>query len=465
MARITKFFNQRIKGQLERQYGPLKKVTVMGLGLHGGGLSAVYFFNQLGIKVVVTDLKKEKDLKESLKKVRHLKNIEFVLGQHRNIDFINADLIIKNPAVPHNSPYLKIAAKHKIPIESDIGLFFELCRAPIIGVTGTKGKSTTTALIAHFLKLKYSDVILAGNLRRPVLDVLDKINFKTKVILELSSWQLEDMKKHQKSPHIAIITNIMPDHLNSYSNFKQYVSAKKLIFKFQKPNDYLIVNNNDSLLKQISPQAKSKVVFFNRQKVEGWKTFFYGEHNLDNLAAALEVAKLFKIPEKKIKNSLKRFKNLEGRMEVVAKIKGITFINDTTATIPEAAIAGLSSLINNKNSTAKIILIAGGADKNLDFKKFAEFIIQKAEANEIKKVILLTGTATEKIKAEISKYNSKLDFIKETNSMEKAVKQAKSVAQKGDIVLLSPGAASFGLFAHEFERGEKFNQAVFKFFS
>ena len=463
MSKLKKFFIQKIKTQLENQYGSLKKITVMGIGMHGGGLSAVVFFHRLGIKIVATDLKKENELKEVCGKIKKLKDVELVLGCHRKRDFINTDLIIKNPAVANDSPFLEIARKNNIPIESDIGLFFELCPAPIIGITGTKGKSTTASLIAHFLKIKFPKVVLAGNIRTPVFDVLDKIDKTSKVVLELSSWQLESLKPHKKSPSIAVVLNIMPDHLNRYKNFNEYIAAKELIFKFQGPNDYLILNGNDSILKKISKKANSKIIFFDRDKLNQWKTCLYGEHNLDNLAAALEVARLFGISEKKAKDSLKIFKGLEGRMEIVAKRRGITFVNDTTATIPEAAIAGMKSLIE-KNPQSKIVLIAGGTDKNLDFKKFAQFIIQQVKNRRIQKVILLPGTATEKIKPEITRYNRKSDFIIEVRSMLEAVEKAQTFARKGDTVLLSPGAASFGLFAHEFERGKKFCQAIAKIF-
>ena len=463
MSKLKKFFIQKIKTQLENQYGSLKKITVMGIGMHGGGLSAVVFFHRLGIKIVATDLKKENELKGVCQKIKKLKDVELVLGHHRKRDFINTDLIIKNPAVANDSPFLEIARKNNIPIESDIGLFFELCPAPIIGITGTKGKSTTASLIAHFLKIKFPKVVLAGNIRTPVFDVLDKIDKTSKVVLELSSWQLESLKPHKKSPSIAVVLNIMPDHLNRYKNFNEYIAAKELIFKFQGPNDYLILNGNDSILKKISKKANSKIIFFDRDKLNQWKTCLYGEHNLDNLAAALEVARLFGISEKKAKDSLKIFKGLEGRMEIVAKRGGITFINDTTATIPEAAIAGMKSLIE-KNPQSKIVLIAGGTDKNLDFKKFAQFIIQQVKNRRIQKVILLPGTATEKIKSEITRYNRKSDFIIEVRSMLEAVEKAQTFARKGDTVLLSPGAASFGLFAHEFERGKKFCQAIAKIF-
>jgi len=199
-----------------------KKVTIMGLGIVGGGVGVAKFFVEAGAKVLITDLKTRKDLESSLKKIKGLP-VELILGRHRPEDFANTDLIIRNPAVPDNSPFLKIAKKNNISADTDIGIFFELCSAPIIGVTGTKGKSTVATLIYKLLKSKYQNVILAGNIGNSPLESLKKINKDSKVVLELSSWQLEGLKNHKKSPQIALITNIYPDHLNRYPNLKEYI--------------------------------------------------------------------------------------------------------------------------------------------------------------------------------------------------------------------------------------------------
>jgi len=212
-----------------------KKIVVMGLGLIGGGVGVAKFFARQGAKLLVTDLRTREELKPSLEKLKGLP-IRFVLRKHRKEDFIKADLIIKNPAVRSDSSYLKIAKSHKIPVKTDIEIFFDLCKGTIIGVTGTKGKSTTATLIYLFLKSKYPNTILAGNIGVSPLGILSKIKKEAKVVLELSSFELEDLKK---SPHIAVITTLFPDHLNRYKNFKEYIKAKKPIFKYQKQNDIL----------------------------------------------------------------------------------------------------------------------------------------------------------------------------------------------------------------------------------
>jgi len=361
------------------------------------------------------------------------------------------------------------------------------------------------------------NVVLAGNIRKSVLLELPKIihhcqrerrddeaiplasrkiatprlsevrNDKFLVVLELSSWQLEGLAKHAKSPHIATITNIMPDHLNRYAGMTEYIAAKKNIFKFQTKNDFLFLNAENKLVKNFAKEAKSKIRFFRANEAKKFKTNLLGNHNLSNIAAAIKIAKHFKVGDNIIKKTLKNFNGLEGRIQKIAEINGVKYINDTTATTPDATIAAIESLADSKKSkNSKLILIAGGADKNLDFSALAKLIAQKVNF-----LVLLEGAATERLEKKILEYtncrpetkpknlissrkrmnkrfftpldsvpNDKL-FIKRANNMEKAVQLAASRAKKGDIILLSPACASFGMFRHEFERGEKFKHAIF----
>ena len=429
-----------------------KKVTIMGLGLLEGGVGVAKFFCKQGADVLVTDLKTKRQLKESIDKLKGL-SIEFVLGKHRKEDFINTDLVIKNPGVPADSPYLKIAKKHKIPIKTDVSIFFDLCQTPIIGVTGTKGKSTVATLIYLLLKKKYPKTILAGNIGVSPLEILSKIKTyslrsqnldllrykhinlkltkKSKVVLELSSFELEDLKK---SPHIAVITTLFPDHLNRYKNFREYVAAKKSIFKYQKKNDILILNYDNPEVRKLASEAPSKVLFFRNS----------------NVSAALAVAKIFKISKKDIKKVLSIFKGVPNRRELIATKKGVRYINDTTATTPQSVILAINTF-KKRFPNSGIILIAGGLDKNLNYKNLAEEI-----KRNVSSLILLPGTASKKIKKGLEKFD-KIYLVK---SMREAVKKAARLAQKGNIVLLSPGAASFNLFKNEFDRGEQFKEAV-----
>jgi len=401
-----------------------KKVTIFGLGVLGGGVGAAEFFARAGAKVTVTDIKKEEELKESVKKLKKYK-INFVLGKHRKEDFINTDIVIKGPGIPNNSPYLQIAKANKVKIDTDVGIFFEFCKNPIIGVTGSKGKSTTAAILYEVLKKKYKNTLLGGNIGVSVLSLIPKIKKDSILVLELSSWQLEGLLPHKKSPHIAIITNIFPEHLNRYKNFEDYIEAKKIIFKFQKKDDYLILNEN---LKEYLSSAKSKIIYY--------------DGNPNKVAEI--VGAIYKVKPKDIQKAIKDFKGLQGRLEFLREVDGVMFFNDTCATHPEATIYSLEKL-KKEYVDSDIILIAGGQDKNLDFSRFNEIVPQK-----VKQLILLPGDIEEKIKVK---------FIK-VNGMKEAVKKAKEIATKGDIVLLSPAAASFNLFKNEFDRGEKFKEAV-----
>lgn len=426
-----------------------KKILIMGLGLHGGGVGAVKFFAKQGADVLVTDLKTEQQLKESIAMLKGLK-IKYALGGHKEADFIWPDLILKNPDVPNASPYLKIARQKKIPIETDLTLFFELSKAYIIGVTGTKGKSTTASLIYRTLRQKYKKVFLGGNIGVSPLEFLHKVKKGDKVVLELSSFELENLKK---SPNIAIITNILPDHLNRYASMSEYVQAKKIIFKHQKKSDFLILNNGDAFSAVFAKEAPSKVYFFSKDNltVEEKNNFkLFGEHNLSNLSAAVVVAKLLKVPNENIKKAIKSFKGVPSRQEFIKEINGVKYFNDTSSTMPESTIVAIKSF-SEKFPNSKLILICGGQNKGLNFSELVKQIKEKVHY-----LIMLEGTASDRIKEGLLGYNK----ICNVSSMKEAVNKAKQLAGAGDVVALSPAAASFNLFKNEFDRGDQFVKFV-----
>src|SRR5665648_910309 len=301
-----------------------KRITIMGLGLNQGGLGVARFLAKAGANILITDLKTDEELGPSLKKLKGF-DVKYALGQHREEDFINTDLVIQNPAVPHNSRYLKIARKHKIPIKTDLDLFFQLCPSKnIIAVAGTKGKSTVSQLIYHIFKGAQKDTILAGNIGISVLDILEKITPQTWLILEISTWQMEGIKNRKFQPQTAVLTNILPDHLDRYPNYKKYIQSEKLIFKLQKPNDNLetIKIKNEAGLpiywfsakKKIEPGCyleNDKLVFQSGE----YKTTFAkisdiplpGAHNLENILAASTVGFIHNVPGSIILKALKNF--------------------------------------------------------------------------------------------------------------------------------------------------------------
>ena len=466
-----------------------KRVVIMGLGLLEGGGGATRFFCENGARVTVTDLKTKNELQESIKKLNKFK-INYFLGGHRKEDFINADLVIYGPGVRMNSPYLKIARENKVNLDTDIGIFFNNCPCPIIGITGTKGKSTTATLIYELLKSlpagrpglpagrqgKYKKVFLGGNIQKSVLEIFPKLDKKSLVVLELSSWQLEGLAYHKKSPCIALITNILPDHLNAYASFEKYFAAKKNIYKYQRSGDFLILNYDDKKLRRINQKyikgnilyysldenlrdaavyAKDGDIFYKNNFICRIKDLkIKGEHNLRHILGALTVISRYNISLSKIRRTVLNFKGIPGRLEKIAEKNGVEYINDTTATNPDAVIEALKTK-GGENSQKKIVLICGGTDKNLDnYCQLAKYI-----EKFVKSIILLSGTATEKLKKEFISLKINVPII-EVNNMKMAVKKAADCAIKGDIAMLSPGAASFGLFVNEFDRGNQFVEEV-----
>jgi len=414
----------------------------MGLGSYGegSGISAALFFARRGANLLVTDLRKEEDLKKQLKKLEKFSSagkIECVFGRHRKKDFERADFVFKNPGVPKSSPYLKIARKNKIPIINDWTVFFaERPGNLLVGITGTKGKSVTATLVHEILKNAGKDVVLCGNIGKSPLALLGKIKKDTIVVAELSSWLLQEFKTIKKSPQIAVVTNLMPEHLDKYKSLREYYGDKENVFKFQKEGDWLILNSNDTESKKIAPKAKAKIIWFSGKK---------GKYS-----AALAVAKLLGVSKRTIEKTLKSFKGVPHRLELVGEKGGVKYINDSAATMPKATIYALNSL---KRYKGKIILIAGGVDKKLDYKNFVREAKKSAKA-----MILLPGTATDKILKE----NVRNLAIYEASGMKDAVAEANRLAKKGDVILLSPGAASFNIFRNEFDRGSRFIKEVKK---
>jgi len=429
-----------------------KKVTIMGLGLLGRGLNDAKFFVEKGANVTVTDLKSKKELKSSLKELKGLP-IKYTLEKHKKEDFENADLIIRNAAVPKNSKFLKIAEQAGAEIEMDESLFAKYCPCPIIGITGTRGKTTTSTLIAEILKLTGKNIYLAGNIQgKATLPLIDKVKKDDLVVLELSSWQLQGFSRNKISPQIAIVTNIYQDHLDRYKNMKEYINDKKNIFKYQTADDYLILNNKNLETKKMAKEAKSNVLLFESRDIPAdWDLRLLGKHNKENVAAALKVADIFDLDFKKVRQVCEKFKTVENRLEPIDEIDGVLFVNDTTSTTPVAAQAAIDAF-----DEFPIILIAGGNDKNLEIQDLA-----KDAANRTKSVFLLAGTGTPKFKEKIEYFGGKM-IADVYDNMEKCVKDAFEASEVGDVILLSPAFSSFGLFKNEFDRGEQFKKAVEK---
>lgn len=451
------------------------KVTVMGLGVNGGGSASAEFFAERGAAVTVTDLKTESDLLPSVQKLRKYPNVNFVLGEHRIEDFENADLVIKNPGVKsEGNPFLKKAEK----IESDISVFLSLSKAPVLAVTGSKGKSSTASALHYGLKELGYNAFLGGNITVSPLTFIEKTTNKTPVVLELSSWQLADLKNSRFfKPEIAIITPVMPDHQNWYGNMEAYVADKKIIYKNQNLEDFTICNYDDGWGKVFAEETKGEVFWYGEKKLpdglqgvfqDGGKGFFVkksGEikqllpentkvpgtkmkQNLLNAAAALV---LYGAEEKNIMRIMENYPGIEHRMEFFHEHNGIRFYNDTAATIPEAAAAALEAF--NKPP----LLICGGTDKSLDFSCLAK------NAFKAKKIFLLKGSGTDKLIPLLEKNGIHHEGV--FSSLDSLLLKLKESAAENSNVILSPGASSFEMFKNEFDRGIQFKEKVRRIFS
>ena len=370
-----------------------KKITVMGLGLLGRGLGYTKFLAECGADLIVTDLKTKEQLATSLKILEKFPNIKFVLGEHRLEDFRNRDMVMKMAGVPMDSIYIAEAKKNNIPVEMDVSLFAKCApEVMLVGVTGTRGKSMTTTLIYEILKANEKflkrKVYIGGNIRGvATLPILKKVKAGDILVAELDSWQLQGFGEAKISPHISIFTSFMPDHMNYYKNsMEDYFNDKANIFKYQKENDVLIIRPG---MKEFisSKEVKGELIVANKKDVQNWKFIVPGEHQRENLACAVEVAKQFNISETKIKKVVKDFKGIEGRLQLLRIYKGIKIYNDNNATTPEATIVGIEALKGKKKN---IILICGGADKKLDLTNFTKAVNQNCKA-----ISLIPGTGTD----------------------------------------------------------------------
>lgn len=442
-----------------------KRVLVMGLGLHGGGLAAVQFFLKRGARVTITDTRSSRLLAPTLRKLElFVKKGGFAsprlrLGGHAKSDFRETDVVLKNPGVRPDSPFLILAKKSGAHVISDVTLFFDECPAPIIGVTGTRGKSTTVSLIASFLKkgMPRRRIWLGGNIRTSVLEFLERVDKDDLVVLELSSFQLMDLERARKSPAIAVLTNILNDHLNWHKSRTEYIRAKTVLFRFQGESDHVFIPQSDAFLRGLTKQATSHVhrVALPKQYVRGVENHI-GAHYASSVGLAVAVAKHFKVSEGAIRGVLSTFRGLPSRQEEVRIFKGIHFINDTTATIPDAAIAALTRFYSvSRTRGGGVVLILGGSDKKLDFGPLMEIARRFAKA-----MIFLPGSATVEMKRILSRTHKRVPNIYDAHSMREAVRRSRKIATQGDTVLLSPGAASFGLFLNEFDRGDQFTTIV-----
>ncbi len=432
-----------------------KRVTVMGLGFHQGGEGVARFFAENGAIVTVTDINQGEKLYGSVEALKNLP-IRFVLGRHEEQDFINADMIVRNPGVPHTSAYLKIAKERGIPVEMESSLFFKLSPSRnIIAVTGTKGKSTTSHLAAFVCDRANRKTYLMGNLVRSMLAELDNITGDSVVVLELSSYQCEGFEPYldffrneRRGPLYSIVTNLYPDHLNRYSSMEEYALAKKQLLLAQNHDQTAILNSENEWSTFFAKDILPYIEWYDSKTIpKDWKLRLIGAHNRLNASAVLRMASRMALDAPKVEKAIKEFGGVEHRLEFVRNFNGVDFYNDTTATNPSAALEGIKSI---QELGKRIVLLAGGNDKGMDFSAFVKLI------NDFGiKTVLLQGSADEKLRG----INPELVAGSFTDYEEAIVKAYKEAGADG-LVLLSPGATSFNMFKDEFDRGRQFKEIV-----
>lgn len=424
-----------------------KRVTVMGLGLLGRGLRDTLFLVRCGAKVTVTDLKSAEELAPSLERLKGLP-VTFRLGEHHPDDFINADMILRNADVPRSSRFLKLAQGHGVPVEMDESLFCKHFRGHVVGITGTRGKTTTSTLIFRILSRHRRRVFLAGNIMgEATLPLLEHATELDTVVLELSSWQLQGFHDAKISPHSSVFTNIYPDHLNRYAGMAEYVNDKKAIFRYQEKRDFCTFNRDQQETAGMALEAPGGVSFFSREDVpEDWDIKLPGLHNRENVAAALSLCRRLGVPDEIIRSEAELFSGVEHRLQWVGERDGVEFINDSTSTTPVAGCCALDAI-----GGKRILLIAGGADKKLDLVAFA-----RAAAARAARIALLQGSATQRLHEDLLEAGASEKILGVFNDLREAVHGLWGEARPGDVILLSPACASFGMFRNEFHRGESF---------
>lgn len=447
-----------------------KRVAVLGIGISNTPL--IKYLAGLGTSITAFDRAEANRLEDRFAELKGL-NVNYSLGADYLKNLKGFDVIFKTPVVRHDIPELLAEKNRGALITSEIEVFLELCPAEVFGITGSDGKTTTSTLIYNMLKEQGYNCYLGGNIGTPLLDRIDEITVEDKVVLELSSFQLMTMKV---SPQTAVVTNISPNHLDVHTSLQEYIEAKKNIFKYQKKEDILILNHDNSETRNFAAEAPGKVVFFGREAgfkdgvhiegdlivfrdAEGYeksipasKLLIPGAHNVENFMAAA-AAVSHRVSFDSLNKVASTFRGVEHRIEPVRKFNEVRFYNDSIASSPNRTIAGLNSF------KEKVILIAGGKDKKSDYSQLG-----KAIADKVKYLVLVGETSVTILNSylsEISKHPEiKPISVKKCSSLKEAVHEAYLHAGPGDVVLMSPASTSFDLYKNFEERGRVFKEIV-----
>jgi len=422
----------------------------LGLGLQNGGLEAVNFFAELGCKIRISDIKTKKQLEPTIKTLGKYRNLVFEFEKH-SAEFIKwADVIIRNPGVNLFSPTMKLAMKLNKEIVLPTAFFLKNCPLKSIGVTGTRGKSTTTSLIYETAR-KYlkQPVHLAGNLpQHSPFRLIKKVKPKDLIIVELSSWELQGFRDYKVGLNIALLTNIYPDHLNYYKNMDQYIDDKMQIIANQKPDDLFITlrPTYQKYQKQIEKYRRAQLILVEPNYYPYKLRYLPGKHNLENASLAYKTAQILKIDNEKASRIIQNFPGLEFRLQKLGTIKQSLFFNDSTSTTPVAGIKAIEA-IKSSYPKKNLILVCGGKEKNLPFDEWLTIVNHNCQ-----QIFLLPGSFSDLVEAQLK---PKLTKVPDIATL---FKKLIPLLDKTKVVLFSPGATSFATFNNEFERGNQFTK-------
>ncbi len=455
---------------IERYFKNLSDKKIAFIGIGRSNLPAIELFAKYGADITVCDRRMEDKFPREIETLSSL-GVKLKLGE-TYLDNIDADIVFRTPGLSYLNPELIKLRENGIAVSSEMEVFFELCPCKIIAVTGSDGKTTTTTIIAKMLEKQGKRVFLGGNIGKPLLPQIFDMKDSDIAVVELSSFQLMSMRK---SPDIAVITNLAPNHLDVHKDMDEYINAKKNIIFHQGAESRTVLNLDNKLTESFANEVRGEKFFFSREKKPYFGTFVKnnslymsfknkevelfsksdiaipGEHNVENYLAACS-ALCGIVSKENMKEVAKTFTGVEHRMEFVREINGVKYYNDAIATSPSRCMCGALSLYDEK-----IIMIAGGYDKNLSFEDFAETVSKKV------KLLILMGNTSEKIEKAVrgaASYTENAIKIKRVNNMQEAVELANSYAEAGDKVYMSPACASFDMYKDFEAKGNDFKDIV-----
>lgn len=452
-----------------------KKVLILGFGVTG--ISLVKFMCKQGARVVVSDIKQRAELNDSLKECAHLRGIEYDLGKHSPEHFQDADLIIVSPGIPLDLRPLQEARERGVVITNEVDLGASHLEQPLIGITGTNGKTTTTSVIAEMFKEDGRSAYVCGNIGNPIINYVTDEQKADFIVAELSSFQLELIEK--LVPAVALFTNLDQDHLDRYHNMEAYIDAKKKLLQACQKSSFVVLNYDDPIVSRFSLESPGRTIWFTKRNpleiggdfAEGFVGCYYlanekkiigkftgeeevydvsklrlfGDHNKENVMAAICVARTMAVSSHAIQKVIDTFPGVRHRLEFIRRKGGVFFINDSKATNVMSLNRSLEAFQKNP-----IILIAGGKDKDMDFTPVRRLVEDRV------KLLILIGEAKEKINRALGDYTETYLL----GTFEEAVLLAYQKSQSGDIILLSPGCASYDMFRNYEERGDYFTKLV-----